>query len=239
MNSTKETLPESRLVSQLKDFYEAQGYYAARELNVGYGRADLVAFAVNFRKVKSRLYNGQLRSLSRIEHYSIIGLLPEIESGESLAIDSIADALPQSSSYVQRKILPHLARFGYIKETEPGRFAKVNGFIPIVDEIIAIEAKISDWRKGAVQAKRYQVFANRTYLAVASKFQHRVDRRVLQQHRIGLLSVSSNEIIELLAAPQLKPRDIDRSYFAAEWLWRYRRRELREGARIESGEHIP
>ncbi len=230
--SSSSRIPEARIVRRLRQFYESQGYFTAKELDLGYGRADLVAFSIDFNKVKSRLDNGQLRSLSRVEHYSIIRSLPELDSGATVPLQHIVESTPLSKEYVRREILPFLIRFGYVKETVSGEFAKVNGFVPIADEILAVEAKVSDWRKGAIQAKRYQVFANRTYLAVAGRYQHRVDRSLLREHRIGLMSVDEQGVYELIPAPSLEPRDQDRFNLATEWLWRYRRRELR--GRVQS-----
>jgi hypothetical protein len=101
--------------------------------------------------------------------------------------------------------------------------AKVNGFIPIAQRVIAIEAKVSDWRKGAIQAKRHRSFANRVYLALSSDYVHRAQLEILRRHGIGLLSASKFGVEEILESPDMPPTDPDRHSFSAEWLWRYRR----------------
>jgi hypothetical protein len=129
---------------------------------------------------------------------------------------------------VRDSLLSFLERAGYIKRVAPGAYAKVNGFIPIASEVIAVEAKVADWRKGAMQAKRHRSFANRVCLVLAERYVHRAQLSVLRRHGIGLLSVSSNTVNEILESPLMPPRDIDRNRFAAEWLWRYRRQAVLE-----------
>jgi hypothetical protein len=231
--------PETQIVQHVNEYFENSGYFTARELDLGYGRADLVSFKVNYSRVQNRLKNKQLRLLSRVEYYSIMRLLPEAESGAAFTIQDIASSIPLSERYIRTELLSNLIRYGYVEEIESGNYAKVNGFVPFVDEIIAVEAKVSDWKKGAIQAKRYQVFANKTYLAVSSSYAHRVDYELLRNHQIGMLSVEDHAIHELISAPNLIPKDEDRFNFAAEWLWRYRRSDLKKGANNASEQCIP
>lgn len=218
---------ESQMVLRLKQHFENLGLITAKELSLGYGRADLVVFNVNTSKCLNRFENGQLRSLDRIEYYSILRLLPENPHEPTISLEYLSEKLRFSTSYLRNELLSFLIRFGYVFEVEPCRYIKVNGFVPISDEIWAIEAKVSDWKKGAIQAKRYRVFANRVFLALQEKYHHRVDDELLKSHKIGLLTIG-NEIKEEIPAPTLLPKDLDRFAFASEWLWRYKRRDIRK-----------
>jgi biotin operon repressor len=220
-------VPESRLVTYLKNHFEKQGFLTATELNLGYGRADIVAFRINPARCRARFANGQLRSVDRLEHYILLRLLPELETGNAISLDQLSDKLEFSASHIRTKLLSFLIRFGYAIEVEPRRYAKINGFVPVTDEIIAVEAKVKDWRKGAIQAKRYQVFANRVFLALSNSYSHRVDSMILKKHNIGLFIVG-DKVQQKIPAPKLRPRDCDRFNFATEWLWRHRRREIKE-----------
>ncbi len=219
--------PELQIVSRLKQHFEDLGLLTAKELSLGYGRADLVVFKIEPSKCMARFNNNQLRSLDRVEHYSILRLLPEITSGNAVSLEYLSEMLNFSKSHLRNELMSFLIRFGYVIEIKQNLYTKVNGFVPVSEEIWAIEAKIKDWRKGAIQAKRYQVFANRVFLALPLKYSHRVDINLLSNHNIGLLIVE-NEIIEKLSAPKLLPKDQDRFAFASEWLWRYKRRNLKE-----------
>ena len=221
------SISESRLVQQLKEYYIDSHYLITTEFSIGYGRADLVAFKINPNKCRARLENGQQLSLDRVEYYTLLHLMPDINSGNNVSISYLSDKLCLSSSYLKNHFLKHLIKSGYIVEVEQKKYVKVNGFIPIADEIIAIEVKISDWKKGAIQAKRYQVFANRTFLALYSNFVHRADLSLLKKHNIGLMSVNNAEIHEVLPVYFQKPKDEIRFSYASEWVWKYRRSTIR------------
>jgi len=215
--------PEAKVVAWVKAHFEAVGAFVAPELSMGWGRADLVAFELDLEKCRARIRNGQFRSLDRADHYRALRHMPELESGDHVSIGALSVYLGRSASYVRASLVPFLERAGYAKRVGPGMLAKVNGFIPIAQKVIAIEAKVSDWRKGAIQAKRHRCFANRVYLALASEYVHRVDLELLQRHGIGLIAASSTRVDELLESPAMPPTDPDRHSFSAEWLWRYRR----------------
>ena len=181
--------PESKIVNTVKDSYESEGYVVATERPLGYGRADLVAYRVDAGKCDARCLNGQYRSLERIEHYTVLRHLPEVGEGPGISIEHLCEKLGRSHAFVRSTLLNFLERSGYVAKVGKAGFARVNGFIPIASEIIAVEAKVSDWRKGAIQAKRHRWFADRVYLAISAQYEHRVQRDVLQKHGIGLLSV--------------------------------------------------
>jgi hypothetical protein len=215
--------PESRVVARVKAHFEAAGAFVAPELSLGWGRADLVAFDLDHEKCRARMRNGQLRSLDRADHYRALRHMPELDSGDSISVGDLSEQLQRSPSYVRRNLMPFLERARYAKRIGPGMFAKVNGFIPIARQVTAIEVKVSDWLKGAIQAKRHRSFANRIYLAMSSAYVHRVDVDLLRRHSIGLLSASKDGVVELLESPERPPTDPDRHSFSAEWLWRYKR----------------
>lgn len=219
---------ESRIVAIVRAHYEASGCFVATERSLGWGRADLIAFRLDVEKCRARIENGQVRALDRPDHYRALRHIPEVESGNRVSVADLCRRLARSPSYVRVALLPFLERSGYIRRLGPAAYAKINGFIPTVSEVIAVEAKVSDWRKGAIQAKRHRSFANRVYLALAGEYLHRVQLDLLRRHGIGLLSVSNGKVVEVLESPMMPPLDPERHSFSAEWIWRYRRRALLE-----------
>ena len=219
---------ERLLVCKLETHLRSCGYLTARELSVGYGRADLVGFRIDADRCSVRFANQQFRALDRILHYTLLRLIPELQSGASTSLSNLSSRTGFSEAHLRRELLAYLVKWGYIVEVNAHQYAKLNGFVPLTSEIIAIEAKVSDWRKGAIQAKRYQSFAHRVFVALPSPYAHRVDRALLQAHKVGLLTVDDDGVYEELCSPVLEPRDADRHCFASEWVWRHRRDHLRE-----------
>lgn len=65
---------------------------------------------------------------------------------------------------------------------------------------VAVEAKISDWKNGLVQAQRYLLFSDYSYLALPEKNIKLVDLDLLKAVGIGLLSVKEGKVEEILPA---------------------------------------
>jgi hypothetical protein len=59
-------------------------------------------------------------------------------------------------------------------------------------EVIAVEAKVSNWARAIQQATSYTLCANRVYLALWHEYAHRVDTQILDRYGIGLMSVNGN-----------------------------------------------
>lgn len=211
---------EGRVVDLVADYFEEKGYLTSREVGVGYGIADLVAYRLNLDNCRIRLQNRQTRALPRVEYYKILRLLPDIQDADGgLSISVLVKHISLSKKYLRDLLLSNLVIWGYVKHLGQQVYAKVDGFIPVSKEVVAIEAKVSDWKKGAIQAKRYTLFANRVFLAIDSRYAHRVNEDLLRRHGIGLISVSAKGATELLHATKTSPRDPDGFAFASESLW--------------------
>jgi len=61
---------------------------------------------------------------------------------------------------------------------------------PNEKEIIAIEAKINNWKRAIQQAITYRLCADKVYVAIWHEFRHRVDENVLDDFGIGLMEVN-------------------------------------------------
>ncbi len=63
---------------------------------------------------------------------------------------------------------------------------------------ISIEAKIKDWRNGILQAERYLMFSDYSYLALPKEKIKNVDLDYIKQKGIGLMSVDISGINEVI-----------------------------------------
>lgn len=59
------------------------------------------------------------------------------------------------------------------------------------DELCTVEVKTQNWKKAFQQAFVNLAVADRSYVAMYSKYAHRVDTEVLREYGIGLYSVGS------------------------------------------------
>lgn len=63
---------------------------------------------------------------------------------------------------------------------------------------ISIEAKLKDWKSGILQAERYLMFSDYSYLALPEDKIKNVNLEYLKHSGIGLLSVGSTGIEEVI-----------------------------------------
>lgn len=72
---------------------------------------------------------------------------------------------------------------------------------------ISIEAKVKDWRMGIIQAQRYLSFSDYSYVALPEESVKNVEAEKFIHSGIGLLSISDNDIQEII--PPIKSLECD------------------------------
>ena len=113
----------------------------------------------------------------------------------ALTVDELAETLTMTPAHVQRGILPQLADAGLASRDVDGRWAGADGLAPLVRSVVAVEAKLSDWRGGFKQARRYTRFANQTYMALDAR-RARPARRYagdMAEAGVGLATVDASD----------------------------------------------
>jgi hypothetical protein len=65
------------------------------------------------------------------------------------------------------------------------------GFSILRDETIAIELKLTNWRKAIAQAMLYQLCADLVYIALPEQVTKRVDLDQLNRNGIGLIAIDN------------------------------------------------
>lgn len=217
---------EYQFVRVIKQHFDEEGFYSLREIGVGYGIADLVLInkrKINIDNCRVRKNHKQLSPLLSENYFKTLRFIPDEESDDDYVNFSyIAERSCLSKSYLKSKILTFLESHGYIKRIEGDFYIKVNGWIPIAQEIIAIEAKLCDWKRGALQANRYKAFAHQVYLAIPESKEHIIDKSYFKKHEIGLMvfdnKSKTKEIV--INCPSKEPFDKNKFYLALEYFWR-------------------
>lgn len=72
----------------------------------------------------------------------------------------------------------------------------------LVTDSLAVEAKLSEWRRAIRQAAAYRVGAGRAAVLLPEKVTQNVDQRNLEAHGIGLMSSGPRRIEWLVPAPR-------------------------------------
>ena len=185
MTKTK-ILSEYELVSHLAEKLkpEFQTDVFAREFAVGYGIADLV-FAKSFYSKKNKM---DRRPISN--YYSLI-LYLAIQQNQTFTTTDARQILRTSQSVAHTAVVT-LVEDGYIQQTAKGSYIKSLEVEPPQLKLVAIEAKLRDWKQGILQARRYKTFTDESYLAILAKYEKNIDPELLKYHDIGLILVDDS-----------------------------------------------
>lgn len=80
------------------------------------------------------------------------------------------------------------------------RFSLDPAWRAILPEVVAIEAKVSDWRKAIAQAARNQLFSHRSFVALPISVAQRAAKAdSINQLGIGILGVENDETITVVS----------------------------------------
>ena len=179
-------IPEYYLTQVLIDYFNNQGYYTKKEFSVGYGRADIVA---------CKLKNNWDSFIRDIPHDPLPDLLtlsiyvnfPNIIH-TFIVFNSRNNGEKPSKKYFDK--IKWLLENKYLF-IENESFYK-NNLFEIIDEIIAVEIKVKDWLVGARKAYRYNIFADRVFLALDQGHTKRINEDILKCRNIGIISIDLN-----------------------------------------------
>jgi predicted transcriptional regulator len=157
------------------------------EFGVGYGVADVVAVRPSRPGIARRRRLGQFTALPRRAEVQVLRALQQVEEASFEDLLAVTGISPKRLRYETLRFLLHE---NYIEEVRRGLYRRRGRHRPVAREIWAVEAKMKNWFEGLCQARRYQHFAHRVYLAIAGRHLDRVDDAVLREHNVGLIAVS-------------------------------------------------
>lgn len=214
---------EEEFVESLEQWFTEKGYLAKREVNIGNGVVDLVLAKLNKSKVNLRKRRNQKDSLLKEYFFTALRYIPDKDTGKKpIQMDELQRRTMLSKNLLRYKILRDLEESGHIISTDDNSYLKINGWIPLAKEIVAIEAKLKDWKRGFIQANRYTTCADKVYLAIPEQISHLPDKKLLRSFGIGLLSFSAHQkrLNILIESPnQGGKTNQDKRNYVAEYFW--------------------
>lgn len=201
---------EAYFVEKLQSFYENKNKLTLREVDFSYGRPDLVILDIDKRKFRLRERREQFSTLLNRKFFEVLAIMPDVDDKGvvPISLSEISERSGISQSYIRSSILNELKEGGFIKKVDRG-YVKINGWVPIAKSVTAIEAKLSDWKRGIWQANRYSNVADNVYLAMPPDYIHRVDLEECRRKGVGLISFDpvTNTHKVLIKSCKQKPVD--------------------------------
>lgn len=155
---------------------------AFHEFSAGYGIADLV-FAPDF-SFKKNLINRK-----PITDFHSLTLLVTLSEGITYHIAEILSLFPQLTEREIGRLLNSLVANNYLTKIDRQCYRKTssaNSLNPI-KKVIAVEVKLKDHINGLIQARRYQYFADESYLAILKEAEKNINFEEFNKHNIGVI----------------------------------------------------
>lgn len=170
---------------------------AFHEFSTGYGIADLV-FAPNFSFKKNFIGRTPLTSFNSLK------ILLTLEENKYYQLSDIIEIFPQFTLQEIKKIFKVLVKNKYVIKISRGVYKKVisRDLLNPIKKIIAIEVKLTDYRNGLIQARRYQYFADESYLAILKEAERNINFDEFHKHNIGLILFDSKSNSIEIKCPQ-------------------------------------
>ena len=192
---------ETELVANIISFLNKYQIRNTREIRMGIGIPDIV---INI---------GASKSMSQIFDYYILLLIEYINQRGKVTLNEVIEYLSFDRDKCQ-KYINILVEDKFIFEKNKMLYSNRNIMGYNLGKIISIEAKIGNWKKGVLQAQRYLMFSDYSYLALPEKNIHNVDKDILVKIGIGLLSVNERGIEEVVAPNMSHKCDFKQKYIA-------------------------
>lgn len=175
-------LNEKKLVEKLDRILKKEfgTNLAFHEFSAGYGIADLV-FAQNFSFTKKSVDRMPLTNFGSLQ------FLLSLENEKAYGFDDLLREFPHLNAMEIKKQLRPLVSNDYLTCTDDSTYIKNWEEGHPIKKIIAVEVKLNDHRGGLVQARRYQYFADESYLAILKEAEKNIDSDEFNKHNIGLI----------------------------------------------------
>jgi len=192
---------EMELVEQITNYLQKYRIRYSKEIRMGIGVPDIV------------LNIGASKSIIPISDYYLLSFIECICNKNRLSLDELADLFPIE----KQRLLSYINQLADEKViTEKNNFIYANKkiFGLNLGKTISIEAKIKDWKSGILQAQRYLMFSDFSYLALPEEKIKNVELAQVEKNGIGLLSVKNNKIEEIVRPSRSNECDYKQKYIA-------------------------
>ncbi len=235
---------ESEMTEPVRRWMQSKGLMVREECATHGGICDLVGVLFNRQKVRRRLALKQRATIGSEFDVSLLAALPDSENSMGNTPREIMHKLGGFVSLEQvQATLDSLNRRRFVRE-QRGRYAKINGWMPLHRRIVAVELKLERIEEVVQQAINHTGFATESYIGLPLPIAKRLVRsdriqRVVDSG-VGVLGVEHENVTVLRrpggggdrAVPWMQMHMVER-------FWRMHQRQLSiNGSTIDSGARV-
>ncbi len=179
-------------------------YNIGEEFRSQYGVPDLLFYNFDNAILKKRLNN----NIKPVQSKEVIKTLLLIQNRKKITLSFLQESLPFNKEILKNKVIKFLLDNNYLNKTLndcDSYWVGENIYKTVMGNMYAVEAKVSNWKRGFYQAYRYKWFSNFSFLAMHSKYIRPAKNQLglFEKYNIGLISVDSDTCaLEVLRNPK-------------------------------------
>lgn len=180
------------------------------EFGVDNGVCDLALFVVRTKLITRRIRANLLESFATPSQAAILATLMTFPVLRKETLFRHTGLLPKTF----RRQLDRLVDADAVRYVKSRQIYRLNpNFKMLFEQAIAIEAKVSKWRKALYQATRYATFAKRTFVALKSESVPAAKRNLsaFRANRVGLIEVDTERRLCKIILSQTRRRPTSRT----------------------------
>lgn len=184
---------------------------------VGAKIPDLISARVDLRSLRSRIRSAQWQPLTGGE----LRVLELLRPDRSMRLSTIATHMGHTNEGT-RRVIRHLEALGYVERVAGGGFVRTRNRYRMFTRLVAVEAKLRDWRRALVQARSHRTFAQECYVVFDAAYRSRFEpaRAHFEASGTGLISLSpGGQPTRLVRARSSRRVDPNAFALAGEELW--------------------
>ena len=172
---------------------------------------------------------GANKSMALISDYYLLSLIEYINDKNRATVCELAEYFsfdkPRIQSYLNQLIKEKIITQNNNVVYKNRKILGLN-----LGKTISIEAKIKDWKSGILQAERYLMFSDFSYLALPEEKIRNVNLTELNESGIGLISVKDNGLEEVVKPRQSLECEYKQKYMITSSIIRQNQNTLKRKA---------
>lgn len=163
------------------------------ELNLGYGIPDVVV--VQYKNNKS------LKKRKEFLNYFDISILDLIEKKEQVSIEDIVFLTKSTKSKINNTL--SLLQSEKLILYREGKYFSHKKYAGALEDCLAIEAKLKNWKRALEQAYRYRWFSNKSFVMLPGENINPALKNIslFEKYGVGLASIDKERGIEVHYQP--------------------------------------
>lgn len=187
---------ETEMAPPVIDWLLAKGVEVKREFRMPWGICDLIGCRLDEDRVILRLGYAQKNTVGPLRRMMVLQHIPDIEDGRCTTLKGLVSRF--SGVLLEAELQYHVNRLllgKFLIEKQRGHYCRLNGWMPLQRQIIAVELKLSRADEALWQADLHKSVTPESYVALPLERARRLSSgttRKFKQTGVGLLGVASS-----------------------------------------------